>query len=117
MHTEQELTLPAQPAYSLDYWANEAARMLIQDQRTRQDVIEHLVNGGVAEDEATDIVESLAGAISDAKRARAKKDMLYGGLWCAGGTILTVAHIGYIFWGAIIFGGIQLVKGVVNYND
>ena len=42
------------------------------------------------------------------------KDVLYGALWCAGGIIATVADIGFIFWGAIVFGGYQLIKGLAN---
>ena len=47
-------------------------------------------------------------------REQAGKNMLYGALWCIGGTIATLADIGYIFWGAIVFGGIQFFIGLVN---
>ena len=40
--------------------------------------------------------------------------MLHGGLWCIGGIALTVADIGFVFWGAILFGGIQFIKGLTN---
>lgn len=50
------------------------------------------------------------------KKAHARKDMIYGALWCVGGTIFTVADTGFIFWGAILFGGIQFFKGLANYN-
>lgn len=49
-------------------------------------------------------------------KSRAKKDMLYGALWCVGGLVATAANIGFIFWGAIIFGGFQFIKGVYNYS-
>jgi hypothetical protein len=52
--------------------------------------------------------------IDEARRQRASKDMLYGGLWCVGGIILTAANIGFIFWGAILFGGIQFFRGLAN---
>jgi hypothetical protein len=42
----------------------------------------------------------------------ARKNMLYGALWCLAGIILTIADIGYIFLGAIVFGGFQFFKGV-----
>jgi hypothetical protein len=48
------------------------------------------------------------------QKKAANKDMLVGGLWLVGGTIATVADIGYVFWGAILFGGIQFFKGVMN---
>lgn len=53
-------------------------------------------------------------AVDHAKNEDAKKDMLYGTLWCVGGIIATSANLGYIFWGAIVFGGIQFIKGVAN---
>lgn len=48
------------------------------------------------------------------KKEQAEKDMLYGALWCIGGIIATAAHIGFVFWGAILFGGIQFFKGLLN---
>lgn len=54
---------------------------------------------------------------------QAKKDILYGLLWCAGGSIAT--YVSYnkassggtyiIWWGAILFGGIQSLKGVYHF--
>jgi hypothetical protein len=49
-----------------------------------------------------------------AKKKQAENDMLYGALWCIGGIIATAAHIGFIFWGAILFGGIQFFRGLFN---
>lgn len=61
--------------------------------------------------------------VAEARSEHATKNMLYGALWCIGGTIATV--IGYInassghgggrymvFWGAIVFGGIQFLRGL-----
>jgi hypothetical protein len=45
---------------------------------------------------------------------RANKDMLYGALWCIGGIIATISDLGYIFWGAIVFGAIQFFRGLLN---
>lgn len=91
-----------------------AANMLIKEQRTGQDVIEALVEKGYQKSYATQLVEDLQHQVEEARRTRANKDMLYGALWCVGGIILTMADIGYIFWGAIIFGAIQFFKGVAN---
>ncbi len=41
-------------------------------------------------------------------------DMIYGALWCIGGISATLADFGAIFWGAIVFGGIQFLKGLLN---
>lgn len=48
------------------------------------------------------------------RKAEANKDMIYGALWCVGGIIATSANIVFIFWGAIVFGGIQFFKGLSN---
>lgn len=49
-----------------------------------------------------------------ARRKKANSDMLYGALWCVGGIVATAANIGFIFWGAILFGGIQFFRGLTN---
>jgi hypothetical protein len=47
----------------------------------------------------------------------ANKNMLYGALWCIGGTVATLAEIGYIFWGAILFGAIQFFQGLYQRSQ
>lgn len=48
------------------------------------------------------------------KKDRANRDMLFGALWCIGGIVATVSDLGYIFWGAIVFGAIQFIRGAIN---
>lgn len=48
---------------------------------------------------------------------QAKNDVLYGGLWFAGGLIVTIISLsngngGIIAYGAVIFGGIQFFRGL-----
>jgi fructosamine-3-kinase len=76
-----------------------------------------LLERGLDEGNANYIVEQLDQQINEARKTRAKKDMLYGALWCVGGLVLTLAHIGFIFWGAIVFGGIQFFRGVIAFNQ
>ena len=45
----------------------------------------------------------------------ATKDILVGGLFFFGGLIATIADFGYIFYGAIIFGGIQFFRGLYQH--
>ena len=72
---------------------------------------------GIDEESASCIVENLENQINNASKDQANKDMLYGALWCVGGIALTVADVGYIFWGAIVFGGYQFFKGAVNSQN
>ncbi len=47
----------------------------------------------------------------------AGSDVFWGAMWCIGGIVATVADFGYIFWGAIVFGGFQFFRGIINYNN
>ena len=94
---------------------NFAANMLVNDKKTSKDVQIALVGKGLSESAAYTIVHNLEVEIKSAKKESGRKDMLYGALWCIGGTVATVANIGFIFWGAILFGGIQFIKGAINY--
>jgi fructosamine-3-kinase len=100
------------PANLYDY----AANLYFGQNKNSYEVRTALLAQGLDEVEADTVIDSLEGQIQQARRAQAKKDMLHGGLWCAGGTILTLAHIGFIFWGAILFGAVQFIKGVSNLN-
>tara|TARA_B100000401_G_C52712904_1_gene674737 strand:- start:351 stop:758 length:408 start_codon:yes stop_codon:yes gene_type:complete len=68
----------------------------------------------LSEDDAIELHATLKKEYFQALKEQADKDVLYGALWCAGGIIATVADIGLIFWGAIVFGGYQLIKGLSN---
>jgi len=95
---------------------NYAANMMINQKKESYEVRDALIAQGLDETTATTIVDNLEQQINDAKKSRAQKDMLYGALWCVGGIVATAAHIGFIFWGAIIFGAIQFFKGVANMS-
>lgn len=43
-----------------------------------------------------------------------KQDMLYGALLFVGGIVLTVCDTGYIFWGAIVYGGYLFLRGLTK---
>ncbi|MGI4743647.1 MAG: hypothetical protein ACRYG7_51500 [Janthinobacterium lividum] len=103
---------PDQPADG--YLYQYAANLLASGKKSGAEVERLLMLKGLPADSASTLVLELEGPIREAKKAQAKKDMLHGGLWCIGGTALTMAHIGFVFWGAIIFGGVQFIKGVTN---
>lgn len=56
----------------------------------------------------------LEDAADEARRKKANNDMIFGAMWCIGGIIATAASVGFIFWGAIVFGGIQFFRGLAN---
>lgn len=62
--------------------------------------------------------------VPEAMKTVGKRNMLYGGLWCVGGTVATVATYAaasssggsyFVAWGAMVFGGIQFVKGLYQF--
>ena len=95
--------------YLYQYAAN-----LLANGKSGGEVERLLMLKGLAADDASTMVGELENPIQDARKAQAKKDMLHGGLWCVGGLALTLADVGFVFWGAILFGGIQFIKGVTN---
>jgi hypothetical protein len=111
-----QTTQTAQEAV-VDNLYNRAAQLLLHENKLDVEVIDDLVRQGVNHETATAMVNNLQNQIDHAKKERARKDMLYGALWCIGGIIATAADIGFIFWGAILFGGIQFIKGVANAVD
>jgi hypothetical protein len=96
---------------------NYAAHLLVNENKNAFLVKEDLMSKGMDEKSATMMIETLQQQIKDAQNERARKDMIYGALWCVGGTVLTIADLGFIFWGAIVFGAIQFIKGAVNFKN
>lgn len=96
---------------------NYAANLLLNENKSAYETKAALVEKGLSTENAAVIVDNLEQQIQEAKHEKAKKDMLYGALWCVGGTALTFANVGFIFWGAILFGGIQFFKGLINVNS
>lgn len=98
---------------------NFAANLLLNQRKSGYETKNALIEQGLTSEQAASVVEKIEMQIQDAEyeavQAKAKKDMLYGALWCIGGTVLTLSNIGFIFWGAILFGGIQFGKGAINY--
>ncbi len=105
---------PELPQASLQQLYDFAAHLLVNKKQTSPEVKEALIAQGLDEATANEIVENLEAEIRQAKASKAKKDMIYGALWCVGGIAATVADVGFIFWGAIVFGGIQFFRGVSN---
>jgi hypothetical protein len=88
-----------------------AANMFLTGKNSYE-VKTELLKRGLSEDDIDAIIDNVEGEVVAARKAKGQKEMLYGALWCLGGIILTAANIGYIFWGAIIFGAIRFFRGV-----
>lgn len=112
----------SQPEKNVSQVYDHVANRIINDNKAGYEVKQELIEKGMAEETAGQIVDHVEQQIQEAKRSRANKDMLYGALWCIGGTVVTVVTYSaasgggryMIAWGAIIFGGIQFFKGLYN---
>jgi hypothetical protein len=86
---------------------------------------ELLQEKGLDPELAEAIVSKVSAMHRQAKREAANKNMLYGALWCIGGTVVTVASFSaasgggryVVAWGAIVFGGIQFFRGLSQLAD
>jgi hypothetical protein len=83
----------------------------------------NLIEQGLDADVARTVVGNLLQARSKAVKEAGQKNVLYGALWCAGGILVTVLTYSaaaegggtyVVAWGAILFGGIQLVRGLIQ---
>jgi hypothetical protein len=83
-----------------------------------------LTERGLDAGEASVVVHHLERAHVEARKAAGRKNMIFGALWCFGGIALTAltyraaANAGggksIVAWGAILFGGIQFVRGLIQ---
>lgn len=67
-------------------------------------------------------------AFKSGRRALAEHNMRVGGLWCVGGIVVTAVTYNiaassptgghyFVAWGAILFGGLQFLKGLFQLMD
>jgi hypothetical protein len=56
--------------------------------------------------------EAAAVVVSNLIKRVGRKNMIYGLLWCIGGAVVTALGYYVLAWGAILFGGIQFVRGM-----
>lgn len=96
---------------------------LLDAGRNNNDVAEMLKNSGLGltDAAAVQMVTKLKRDLAQNKVDRANKDIKAGALWCVGGLIVTVLSYSavsesggsyFVCWGAVIFGGIQLIRGL-----
>lgn len=97
-----------------------AANLLFEQKKSDEETKECLIKSGLTPEDADYVINELNNYYKQEERKAGKKNMLYGALWCIGGIIVTVmtyqAAAGggtyVVAWGAILYGGIQFIKGV-----
>lgn len=90
-------------------------------EKTPEEAIQSLIDKGLRRTEAEIVVNNVIQQVSNARKEKAKRNMLFGALWCVGGIIVTAltyqAASGggryVIAWGAILFGAVQFIRGAI----
>ena len=88
---------------------------LIAEQPKRL-IIAALLEKGIDEEAAKKLIADGEDKLMDTERAAANKDILYGAIWLVVGIAITFSGVGFITYGAIIYGLFRLFKGLSNTN-
>lgn len=102
-----------------------AAGLMVDEGKTPEATKAQLIEKGLDEESAAHIVRQLETQIREAKKEQASKDIMYGSLWLVGGLLITIVTYSaasgggtyVVTWGAIVFGAIQLIKGLANQSS
>ncbi|MDP6046663.1 MAG: hypothetical protein QGH94_02475 [Phycisphaerae bacterium] len=103
----------------------DVARKLIRKGGTNQEVETALIARGVNQKAAASVVINTLKMRADTRASggAGMKNMLAGGICCIGGLAITLVTyqlaanggIYIVAWGAILFGGIQFVRGLIEH--
>ncbi len=86
-------------------------KMLIESGRTPSCVRQKLVDMGLSRELSTSIVEEREMELVEEIRESSKKRMFLALLWILGGVFLSLTSIGFVFFGAIIYGIYEMAMG------
>jgi len=121
---------PQQPGYETDWKKQELsglfqyAAMELSDNKSHHVVEKLLVSRGASLETARMVVKDAQYAVKKARREKYKKRMTRGFLWTVAGIVITCGTYAladslggrfYLFYGAIIFGLIDFVVGLVGW--
>jgi hypothetical protein len=101
------------------------AAHLIKVGHSRMQVEDRLVERGLDREAASTVVDKLLAMRAEAQEEAARKDMLYGALWCLGGVLVTAltyiaaegGGVYIVWWGAIVYGAIRLFRGLSQSSE
>jgi hypothetical protein len=93
---------------------------------SEQWVTDYLLEKGIDPAEAATALTAFKIQAIQAKVDHAKKEIRNGAIWCIAGLVITIGSYAavsdsgghyLICWGAVVFGGIQLIRGVINHSS
>lgn len=97
---------------------------LMRNGLSDEEIEENLVAQGLGTEAAQIVVTNLVEARSEQFKKAGLKNMGFGALWCVGGLVVTGATYSaassgggtyIVTWGAIVFGAIQFIQGLIQY--
>lgn len=96
------------------------AATLANERKSKDKIETELVAMGLNKETASMVIENVFRSRKKAHREAAARNIMIGAAWCVGGIAVTaltyqLASGGGVFvvaWGAILFGGIQFIKGL-----
>lgn len=104
---------------------NYAINLIVNEGVSVTDTEKRLISEGLDKKLAKTVVENAVNQIKEnVSKAKAQRDIKFGLLWFLGGGLITVITYSMasngesylVAWGAIFFGFVQLVKGLINYS-
>lgn len=101
---------------------HEFAAEQMSDRVPHDQIQESLIEKGLDREMAAVVLRNLLLAQSNAVKAQGRTNMLYGAVWCLGGIVVLSLRSGmgdadlatYLTWAAIIFGGINVIRGLIQ---
>jgi len=118
------------PSYETDFKKQELsgffqyAAMELANNKPHQAIEKSLISRGASPEIAKTMVHDAKYVIKKARREKYKKQMIRGLLWTVGGTVITCGTLAFasqlggryvLFYGAIIFGFIDLMIGIIGW--
>jgi hypothetical protein len=106
--------------YSHDEWIENQLTVM---ERLPEKVAQGLTEKGVELKIARHLVTRVDRAV---RKRKAKKDIWIGAAWCFGGLAISIGTYAmaserggsyFMAWGAVLFGGFQMIKGLINYGS
>jgi hypothetical protein len=102
------------------------AAQLAIDGRTFADIQADLIEKGIDKESAVAITDDIKKQIQKGAVKRGRRNILLGSIFFLGGLIVTIWTFSsallyggsyYIAWGAVLFGGMQLARGIFQVFD
>ena len=87
------------------------------NEKTPYDIRKELMEHGMTAERAKAMVDNAINQLNISIKKSARKSILWGSIWFSAGLIATFAGIGFIFWGAILFGFVKITAGLKTLYD